>query len=125
MKHQHAHGTEPAGLCLSANTDRTLGPPTWMTAGNSSLNLLDLPVEVLEDVVLRLRVQEIPKLRIVMSFLLLLRSRWFLAPNVDYTFTPFSSRTLLAESRISRHSRRLSGRAIPHGPFLGWVGGRS
>ena len=40
-----------------------------MTAGNPLLNLLDLPIEIVEDVVLRLRAQEILKLRIVMLFL--------------------------------------------------------
>lgn len=45
-----------------------------MTAGNPPLSLLGLPAEILENVVLRLRAQEILKLRIVMSFPLLLQS---------------------------------------------------
>ena len=59
-----------------------------MTAGNPPLGLLGLPNEILENVVLRLCAQEILKLRIVMSFPLLLRSSVILTPDVDLHFLP-------------------------------------
>ena len=49
----------------SAITDRAL---TWMAARHTPLGLLDLPTEILENVVLQLRAQEILRLRIVMPF---------------------------------------------------------
>ena len=61
----------------AAEADRALGLPTWMTAGNPSLSLTDLPVEILEGVVLRLHAQEILKLRIVRAFSPLQSPLWF------------------------------------------------
>ena len=62
---------------LSGITDKT---HTRMTAGNPPLALLDLPAEILEEVVLRFGAQEILRLRIVMWFHLR-------CPNVDGIFT--------------------------------------
>ena len=63
----------PSGI-----TDKT---HTRMTAGNPPLVLLDLPAEILEEVVLRFGGQEILRLRIVMWFHLR-------CPNVDCIFIP-------------------------------------
>jgi hypothetical protein len=101
----------------AANTDRALELPTGMTAGNPPLILLDLPVEILEGVVLRLHAREILKLRAVRLFpfgILTGLGRSPRVPPLCYS---------LAEPRIPRPDRGLSSRPIPRGPFLSCVGG--
>lgn len=70
----------------TATTDHVLVPPTWMIAGNLPLSLLDLPIEILENVTLRLCAQEILKLRIVRLTFSPLLSRWFRISNVNSVF---------------------------------------
>lgn len=65
----------------SAVADRAL---TWMAACHPPRGLLDLPTEILEDVVLHLCAQEILRLRIVMPLSLL----WLRTLSIDWLITP-------------------------------------
>ena len=82
-------GAEPdGGSCEESNGKYRLGSctATWMTAGNPPFGLLDLPIEILENVILWLHAREILTLRIVRLTFLLLRSRLYRKSKFDRIF---------------------------------------